>query len=268
MPIYYLRSVSHDRNAGRPESHIENQIANHVADCKSQVRSQIANHISQMALCVYAIATPPDGRITLRGIGRERLRAVTVGSIAAVVGELRRTPKPADAALRTYDRVLRALSQRWPALLPARFGTCVQDLIELTFILQSRQETLRRSLRAVRGRVQMTARVVQAPAATPGIPGGATSTIPGSGAHYLKARAAAAGREREILGFDPVRAAVRRWVRDEHVERRGSVVSVYHLVPRGQAQRYRVALERAAQDAGLHVVVSGPWPPYAFSTPF
>jgi len=46
------------------------------------------------------------------------------------------------------------------------------------------------------------------------------------------------------------------------------VGSVYHLVPRASAGVYRRALEAAARDAGLRVVVSGPWPPYAFSSPF
>lgn len=219
-----------------------------------------------MALCVYALAVPPDGRLTRRGVGGERLRAVTVGGVAAIVGELARMPAPTDAALRNYDRVLHSLSGRTPALLPARFGTCVQDLSELTFILQSRQQTLRKTLNAVRGRVQMTVRVAD-PAAR-GQTKRAIADVSDSGAGYLRARAAAVQREREIPGFDPVRAAVRRWVRDERVEKRGQIASVYHLVPRGQAQRYRRAVEHAARDAGLRVMVSGPFPPYAFSSSF
>jgi hypothetical protein len=219
-----------------------------------------------MGLCVYALAVPPDGRIATRGIGGERLRAVTVGRVAAIVGELARTPAPTDAALRSYDRVLRRLSGQIPALLPARFGTCVQDQIELTFILQSRQETLRTTLNAVRGRVQMTVRVVDPTARVASA--GALTKASSSGTAYLRGRAAAAERERQIPGFDVVREAVRRWVRDERVEKRGGVASVYHLVPKAQAQRYRTAVEHSAHDAGLRVRVSGPFPPYAFSNPF
>ncbi len=219
-----------------------------------------------MGLCVYALAVPPDRRITARGIAAERLRAVTVGRVAAIVGELARTPAPTDARLRDYDRVLRGLSDQVTALVPARFGTCVQDLVELTFILQSRQETLRKTLTAVRGRVQMTVRVVDPTAREQS--DRAIAAVSESGAGYLRARAAAAQRERVIPGFDPVRAAVRRWVRDERVEKRGQIASVYHLVPRAQAQRYRAAVEHAARDAGLRVMVSGPFPPYAFSSPF
>jgi hypothetical protein len=219
-----------------------------------------------MTLCVYALTLPPERRRVLTGLEGERLRAMTVGRVTAIVGELVRPPKPTPAMLRKYSEVVQLLSERFPAILPARFGTCVQDLIELTFILQSRQQTLLRNLRDVRGRVQMTGRILQ----SPGLSGIVSSPHPsaGSGAEYLRARAAVAAAEKEVAGFAPVRAAVRRWIRDERVEKQGPIASVYHLVPRGQAEKYRRTLEHAAREAGLRLTVSGPWPPYAFSTSF
>jgi hypothetical protein len=219
-----------------------------------------------MTLCVYAVALRPERRITLRGLDGERLRAVTVGRVSAIVGEVTRPPKATQRTVREYSEVAQLLSERLPAMLPARFGTCVQDLIELTFILQSRQQTLLRNLRDVRGRVQMTGRILQPPG--PEGVASASNASASSGADYLRARAAAAARDKEVVGFAPVRAAVRRWIRDERVEKQGTVASVYHLVPRGQAEKYRRALEQAAQHAGLRLTVSGPWPPYAFSTSF
>ena len=219
-----------------------------------------------MTLCVYALALPVDRRIAVRGLGGERLRAVSVGRVTAIVGELARAPRATPTALRKYSQVVQSLSERLPALLPARFGTCVQDLIELTFILQSRQQALLRNLRDVRGRAQMTGRIVQSP--TPAAGPSTLNASAGSGAEYLRARAAAAASEREVVGFAPVRAAVRRWIRDERVEKKGPIASVYHLVPRGQVERYRRTLEHAAREAGLRLTVSGPWPPYAFSTSF
>jgi hypothetical protein len=82
-----------------------------------------------------------------------------------------------------------------------------------------------------------------------------------SGTSYLRSRQ----RERAVPAFTPVRAAVRRWVREERVEKHHGVASIYHLVPRGSVERYRSALERAAQDAGLRMIASGPFPPYAFA---
>jgi Gas vesicle synthesis protein GvpL/GvpF len=219
-----------------------------------------------VTICVYAVALPPDRRIAVGGLGGERLRPVTVGRVTAIVGELTRPPRATPAALRKYSQVVQSLSERLPAILPARFGTCVQDLIELTFILQSRQQTLLRNLRDVRGRAQMTGRIIQSP--HPTADASPSNARTGSGAEYLRARAAAAASEKEVVGFAPVRAAVRRWIRDERVEKKGPIASVYHLVPRGQAEKYRRTLEHAAREAGLRLTVSGPWPPYAFSTSF
>jgi hypothetical protein len=84
-----------------------------------------------------------------------------------------------------------------------------------------------------------------------------------TGTAYLRARA----RVARIPGFDPVLDAVRGWVRDQRVERREPVTTVYHLIPRSAAAAYRSAVERAAASAGIRLVVSGPFPPYAFSTP-
>jgi hypothetical protein len=49
------------------------------------------------------------------------------------------------------------------------------------------------------------------------------------------------------------------------VEKRGGVASIYHLVPRGSADRYESAIEEAARNAGVRMILSGPWPPYAFA---
>jgi hypothetical protein len=68
-----------------------------------------------------------------------------------------------------------------------------------------------------------------------------------------------------VPAFAPLRAAVRRWIRDERVEKHDRVASIYHLVPRGSIDRYTSAIERAAREAGVRMIVSGPWPPYAFA---
>ena len=67
-------------------------------------------------------------------------------------------------------------------------------------------------------------------------------------------------------GFEPVKNAVRRWVRDERVEHRAGVSTVYHLVPRSAADAYRRAVQQSSAAAGLPAIVTGPWPPYAFAT--
>ena len=192
---------------------------------------------------------------------RPPLRTMTVGAISAVVRDGARPPAPTDAALRRHDAIVRTVAAAARAILPVRFGTLVQDLEELRLLLGARQRALHERLRAVRGRVQMTVRVLEP---VKEIVRSGRLQPARSGTAYLKARAA----EHDVAGFAPVRDAVRRWIRDERVEKRDGLASVYHLVPRGAAAGYRRALEQAAADAGVRLVVTGPWPPYAFATTF
>ena len=246
-----------------------------------------------MTLCVYAL-TGGAVRVSARGLAGERLQVYAHGAVAAVAGRLSRAPDPSPELLRRYDGAIRRLAESLPAVLPVRFGTCFDDPAELAFVLRSRGASLGRAVAHVRNRVQMTVRLIEDPLqrARPGeagaakpdsqARGGAPSVSPGSssprspdserpqrarisGTAYLQGRAEAVARANEIPGFEPVRDAVRRWVRDERVERRGAIASVYHLIPRTAADGYRRAIGRAAAGGGLRVVVSGPWPAYAFA---
>jgi hypothetical protein len=227
-------------------------------------------------VCVYALIAS-SSRVVGSGMSGERLRAVTAGGIVALVGELRRAPKPTITNLRRYAIVIEKAAAQTPAILPVRFGTGMADLDEVTFVLQSRQDTLRRRLRAVRGRSQMTIRVVLGKGSDSSEASFASQTRvtersrvrlengPAQGTQYLQQRAISAARAREIPGFAPIRAAVKRWVKDERVEKRAGVATVNHLIPRSSVSAYRSAVERSAERAGLRVLVTGPFPPYAFA---
>lgn len=215
------------------------------------------------ALLVYAVCRPPRAPLASTGMAGERLALCRVARVAAVVAERTRPPPPTVAALRRYDAAVSALARELPALLPARFGTCVASVEELAFLLRAREASLRRGLREVRGRVQMTLRTVaaeraRAPAPAPG------PTRRDAGRAYLQARAAQARSEAEVPALAPVLAAVARWVRAQRVVRSGPVASVYHLIPRGSVAAYTSAAQRAADDAGVRMVLSGPFAAYAF----
>jgi hypothetical protein len=221
-----------------------------------------------MSVLVYALSSPSTTRLSTAGIAGERLRRVRVGAIEAIVGSVRTIPQPSEENLRRYDRVLSVLWRRTRTLLPVRFGTLMPDIAALEALLDEQQRPFRRRLQKVRNRAQMTIRIVgtskpksQSPNPKGQIPK-PNPEIPKSGSEYLRGRA----REtREVQGFSPVRAAVKRWVRAERVEKRGGVSSVYHLVPYRSVPSYLKALESAARAAALRVVISGPWPPYAFA---
>ena len=206
-------------------------------------------------LCVYALASRLSGALHVRGIAGEPLQAIPVGRLDAIVGRVRATPKPTERNLRRYDRTMTALWRRTTALLPARFGTSARDVEDVRVMVRARERVIRRSLRAVRHRAQMTIRLVTAHSNPP------VTIERSSGTSYLRSRQ----REQAVPAFTPIRAAVRRWVREERVEKHHGVASIYHLVPRGSVERYRSALERAAQEAGLSMIASGPFPPYAFA---
>ena len=214
-------------------------------------------------ICVYAIAARPHRAIRARGIGGGPLEAIPAGRLAAIVGRVARKPALTPAHLKAYDAAIAALSRELPALLPVRFGTCVATADDIALLLRSGERSFRGALAAVRGRVQMTLRLVDT-----GAPADSTSApepAPASGAAYLRQRAAKAARERDVPGFEPVRTTVQQWVRDERVERRPGVVTVYHLIPAGSVQRYVRAVTRSAEAAGLRVRLAGPFAPYAFA---
>lgn len=202
-----------------------------------------------------------------------RLRAINVGRIAAVVGHRRHAPAPTLRNIRQYHRTVSAIAAAVPAILPARFGTLVVEE-ELSFILRTRAASLRTALKHVRGRVQMTIRIAnRGGELTPGTetheapalgPKTGRSGSDGPGARYLRNRVSPEDRETRRL-LTPLRRSVQGWVHDEQVLHRAGITSVYHLVSRRSAAAYARSLRAAAHKAGLDIVVSGPFPPYAFA---
>ena len=210
-----------------------------------------------MSLRVFGIL-PRGARIPV-----PRLRAVRAGSVVAAVADAAGPRIASPANLRMHDRIVRELAAAAPAILPARFNTLVRDEDELRSVLRGRDAVLRSTLAKVRGRVQMTSRIVVTPTMSEKRTGKrgkreSRSKQAGPGFAYLREKAAWQ-RPPEL---DPLRAAVRVWVRDEHIERRGNVVTVYHLIPTRSVAAYTRAAARLAART------SGPFPPYAFAEPW
>jgi hypothetical protein len=73
---------------------------------------------------------------------------------------------------------------------------------------------------------------------------------------------------RYLPGSEPIRAAVKKWVKAERIERhegRAFAGSIFHLVTRSAVRPYHRAVEQAAMAADVTTIISGPWPPYAFA---
>jgi hypothetical protein len=213
-------------------------------------------------VCVYAIA----GSVRVpafTGRGGRRLTVVRAGRLSAIVAPTRRVPSPTIDNLRRYHQTIAGISDALRAVLPARFGTVMEE-DELRVILRARSRSLAAGLKQVRGRVLVTIRTADAGRIVQS-PGRGPETARTTGTTYLRTRAEAAARLREVPAFAPVRIAVQKWVKGEHVVNQAGVTSIYHLVTRASVPAYIRALSDAARDAGIVIAVSGPFPPYAFA---
>jgi hypothetical protein len=197
-------------------------------------------------LNVYGFsAARPTGE--WRGVRDELILAVDLDGFFALAGEVDEAPPMTAEALRAHEAAVRRLADACEALLPARFGSVVDDVD-----VEGRRDELLEALALVRGREQMTLRVY----------GAQTPRERASGTAYLESRR----RERSVPELDPLRDAVRPLVRAERIEAHDGTdlrASVYHLVPRGSSVDYL----RAVQSVSLsvRVVPSGPWPAWSFA---
>jgi Gas vesicle synthesis protein GvpL/GvpF len=199
---------------------------------------------------LYAVVQgAPQG---LEGAAGEPLRTVAHLGLELVCGD---APPPLSAeALRAHEAAVRRIADVAQACLPARFGACASDDAELRQLIEARSPELTEALGLVRGREQMTLRVLGAAAPAP------SSKSPGT--RYLEERL----RASRLPELDPLRAALSDLVRAERVERHGEpglMASVYHLIDRGAADGYRRRVESSPLGA-VRVTVSGPWPAWSF----
>ena len=174
------------------------------------------------------------------------------------IGERRtRPPEATDIELKHQHAVVVMLAERFDAILPVRFGAMTSRAM-LAEMSQRLAGPLGAGLEEVRGKSQMTVRFIGKPG-----PVVAEREPAQSGREYLLRRQAAAtpdlsAEARAWLG--PLRALAAR----ERIEvGAGSVLAtVYHLVPKGDLDRYRMAASHA-ENVGARV--TGPFPPFAFT---
>jgi hypothetical protein len=222
------------------------------------------------SLYVYALVAGRPRRPVGPGLAGERLRVVALAGLHAVVGAMRRRPRPSPAALRRHDEVVRRLAAGGAGVLPVRFGTLLAGEEDLARVLALRTPELRQTLDLVSGCQQMTLRVYGSPLIGPeaAAPAGAARSGMGRdrpGTRYLARRL----RAHQVPELAPLRRALAPVVRAERVERHDRpplLASVYHLVPRDRTERYLAIVATAGCCLpGLTVRTSGPWPPWAFA---
>ena len=161
--------------------------------------------------------------------------------------------EPTVDALWHHEEVVEALMED-RELLPVRFGTLVSDEAAAARAVIERREELATRLDHVRGAVEFAVR------AHPRAPEDIEPQGADSGIDYMRAKARrveAARLLHEPLAF---------LARDCVVRPGPDLLSAAYLVDREAVDGF-VALVRRLERAhpGLHVLCTGPWPPYSFA---
>jgi len=208
-----------------------------------------------VALYVLALTDTPLSAWT---VGAHRLESLQHDGVHVVFERRAASPAVTDTELREQHALVLAIAARTRAILPARFGSLIEKR-QLTALLRRHEADVRAALEQVRDRVQMTVRVTGSAAPSPSAP-----VVSGalSGRDYL---------ERARLKSSPplprqaqrVLSAVQPYVVSERREPGAGRLlgTIYHLVDDSQLADYRKAVGKRVPG----VIVSGPWPPFAFS---
>jgi hypothetical protein len=217
----------------------------------------------------------------LSGVGGAPVRLLPVGGVAPVVAVV--SDFEGERALVTRENLLahnrvnaHVLARVTP--LPLRFGT-LSDAARLSAYVAANETALAEAFARVRGCVEMGVKVR--------LDAGAKAASKESEVKVEEARAAGVGRgtafllakRREILGEEAFKAraeeaAARLAARVDGLARESEVrlspegpivLRASHLVARGDVAEYRArARDLGAGLEGLHLLASGPWPPYSF----
>jgi Gas vesicle synthesis protein GvpL/GvpF len=225
-----------------------------------------------MKLYVYCLAENIDTLAApVRGISGAPVEVIKIEDFSFLVSrrEGDSVPVTRENAL-THDSVVRSvLNMTTP--LPFRFGSLVtrQQLASYT---STHRASLEMKLAQVRGCLEMSVKIIWNTELTDSV---SERNDLGPGAAFLQQK------RREILGGERraeqsrqvatwLREQVKLCIREEEISlcpTEKLIVAAAHLVPREQVVNYLDRLAEARKTRPeLHFLVSGPWPPYTFSS--
>lgn len=219
-----------------------------------------------MTLLLYAIAGGEDGAGPRPdGIDGRPVWDVAADGLTAFVGTAPSALSPDRDTLVRYEGTVEALMGE-RTVLPARFGTVLDDAEDVRQLLRERRDRLVASLERVQGAVELGVRAEWDGKAAPPA---RRPTGPNAGIDYMLERLELRRRARDI--GDAIDAAVGDLARERAqriLVRPENPVSAAYLVPRPNVDdfmaRYR---QLTAVLPGARLVCTGPWPPYSFVTP-
>jgi hypothetical protein len=214
-----------------------------------------------MTLIVYGIGEANDMDAYGASLDGEPLRAIAEGPLVALVRDQDgRDPEPTPAALSAYERTIRRLMER-SAILPAQFGSVLDDEAGVRALLRGRRKDLLARLERVRGMVEIGLRASWRDASR-----GRPDDRPQTGASYLRDRLELRQSARRVAsGLDPLTALAVSSRRALAPTPDLPVLDAY-LVECGRVDEF-VALVARLGDVldDVELVCTGPWPPYSFA---
>ena len=242
-----------------------------------------------MKFYVYCLSDGLSGASAegLTGVGGAPVRLVEVGGAASVFGVVavlsefagERVPLTRENLL-AHNRVnAHVLARVTP--LPFRFGT-LADGERLSAYVAANETALAEGFALVRGCVEMGVKVRLDEGAKAGVepPAVNVEAVNDGAAGVGRGTAFLLAKRREIMGGEALKARAEEAAArvaacvggvaraaDVRLSPEGPiVVRASHLVAREDVEEYRArARELGAGLAGMHVLASGPWPPYSFS---
>jgi hypothetical protein len=188
------------------------------------------------------------------------LKAVRIDGLAAVCAPASEAEASPETLWRHEEIVEALMSDR--DLLPARYGTRLEDEAAIARALEDRRDELAAALDRVRGAVELSVRVAAAGAR----PDAVAPPKAGSGAEYLRVRARAEASHERTAGtvHEPLAALSRASVVGR--PRPPELFRAAYLVERDAVASFTAAVARLQDaSAGLGILCTGPWPPYSFS---
>ena len=214
-----------------------------------------------MTLLLYAIADRehviPAGTT---GLGGSRLWSISAGELVAIVGASPPSLEVTPDALMDFEHTVEALMEE-RTVLPARFGTTLDDERAAAELLSSRHRQFADALRRVGGAVEMGVRAGWPDETSDRRPSGESA-----GADYLLGRLKHQQRAQRIVAdLDTALGGMARQ-RSSRIRARseGQVIAAY-LVARPRIDEFLATCRQLADTVTeASVVCTGPWPPYSF----
>jgi len=209
---------------------------------------------------LYALTDHPARLPALDGIAQAPLASVDVDGIDAIFSEVAAgRDEASEETILAHARVVEELAAHNDAVLPARLARPYESQAALVAAVRGRSTQLHGALEHVRGCVELGVRIVRERSDP--------AEAPASGGDYLRGRLAAVQRADRLA--DELDDAVAPIARDRS---RGVtatselVLSAAYLIPGGDVERFREAVETVAgAHPELAYVCMGPWPPWSFA---